>query len=71
MWRDAARHIKQVEGIRMAEYKVKRAQLDALWSNENPSAEGYPLFAMRLTKSQKLHYTQSACVFYLCPRKLN
>ncbi len=30
--REAARHSEQVEDVLMAEYKVKRAQLDALWS---------------------------------------
>jgi len=30
--RQAARHAEQVEDVLMAEYKVKRAQLDALWS---------------------------------------
>ena len=30
--REAASHIEQVEEVLMAEYKVKRAQLDALWS---------------------------------------
>jgi transposase-like protein len=29
--REAARHAEQVEEILMANYKVKRAQLDALW----------------------------------------
>jgi transposase-like protein len=30
--RDAARHAEQIEEVLMAKYKVKRAQLDALWS---------------------------------------
>jgi transposase-like protein len=30
--RDAARHAKQIEEVLMTEYKVKRAQLDAMWS---------------------------------------
>jgi len=30
--RDAARHVEQVEEILMARYRVKRGQLDALWS---------------------------------------
>ena len=30
--RDAARHAEQIEEILMAEYKVERAQLDAMWS---------------------------------------
>ena len=29
--REAAKHAEQVEEVLMAEYKVKRAQLDALW----------------------------------------
>ena len=30
--RDAAKHAEQIEEVLMAEYKVKRAQLDAMWS---------------------------------------
>jgi len=30
--RDAAKHAEQVEEILMAEYRVERAQLDAMWS---------------------------------------
>jgi len=30
--RDAAKHTEQVEEILMAEYRVERAQLDAMWS---------------------------------------
>jgi len=30
--REAARHAEQLEGVIMAEFKVKRAQLDALWA---------------------------------------
>lgn len=30
--RDAAKHAEQIEEILMAEYKVERAQLDAMWS---------------------------------------
>lgn len=30
--RDAARHTEQIEEILMAEYRVERAQLDAMWS---------------------------------------
>jgi len=30
--REAARHAEQIEEVLMANYKVKRAQLDALWS---------------------------------------
>ena len=30
--RDAVRHAEQIEGVLMAEYKVERAQLDAMWS---------------------------------------
>jgi transposase-like protein len=30
--RDAAKHAERIEEVLMAEYKVKRAQLDAMWS---------------------------------------
>ena len=30
--RDAAKHAEQIEEVLMAEYKVERAQLDAMWS---------------------------------------
>ena len=30
--REAARHAEQIEDVLMAEFKVKRAQLDALWA---------------------------------------
>ena len=30
--REAARHAEQIEEVLMVNYKVKRAQLDALWS---------------------------------------
>ena len=30
--RDAVKHTEQIEEVLMAEYKVKRAQLDAMWS---------------------------------------
>jgi transposase-like protein len=30
--REAARHAEQIEGVLMAEFRVKRGQLDALWA---------------------------------------
>jgi len=31
-WREAAQHAEQVEEVLMAEFQVKRGQLDALWA---------------------------------------